>query len=116
MVAAIIFISRLTFPHFAASLIIWALVDLILLFGALGKSQIMLQIWTGLTMIVFGVPFAYIGFWQVTVCSTMYAVILFFVVNLVRNFGQQPTRSIRSRPPLMNSQFNGDPLRGEILV
>ena len=76
----------------------------------------MLQIWTVLTMIIFGVPFAYIGFWQVTLFSTIYAVTLFFVMNLVRNFGQQQPTRCRPRPPLMNSQFNGDPLRGAILV
>ena len=45
-------------PSFAASLIVWALADTVLIFGAMAKSPIMLQIWTGLSLLILGVAFA----------------------------------------------------------
>ena len=89
----IVLINWLMYPSFAASLIIWALADSILIFGAWAKSHILLQIWTGLSLVIVGVSFAVKGFWPVTVIVLNYALALIFVTNLVQNFNQEPKRS-----------------------
>ena len=91
--AFIVLINWLMYPSFAASLIIWALADSILIFGAWAKSHILLQIWTGLSLVIVGVSFAVKGFWPVTVFLLLYALVLLFVINLVQNFNQEPKRS-----------------------
>ena len=91
--AFIVLINWLMYPSFAASLIIWALADSILIFGAWAKSHILLQIWTGLSLVIVGVSFAVKGFWPVTVFVLIYVLALIFVINLVRNFNQEPKRS-----------------------
>ena len=75
----------------------------ILIFGAWAKSHILLQIWIGLSLLIVGVSFACQGFWQVTVFSSIYALILIFVINLVRNVTQEQTRS-----DLINSHIKKD--------
>ena len=91
--AFIVLINWLMYPSFAASLIIWALADSILIFGAWAKSHILLQIWTSLSLVIAGVSFAVKGFWPVTVFVLIYTMALIFVINLVRNFNQEPKRS-----------------------
>ena len=91
--AFIVLINWLMYPSFAASLIIWALADSILIFGAWAKSHILLQIWTSLSLVIVGVSFAVKGFWPVTVFVLIYVLALIFVINLVRNFNQEPKRS-----------------------
>ena len=87
--SSIVLINWLTYPSLAPSLIVWALADKILIFGAWAK----MQIWIGLSLLIVGVSFACQGFWQVTVFSSIYALILIFVINLVRNVTQEQTRS-----------------------
>ena len=100
---SIVLINWLTYPNLAPSLIVWALADKILIFGAWAKSHILLQIWIGLSLLIVGVSFACQGFWQVTVFSSIYALILIFVINLVRNVTQEQTRS-----ELINSHIKKD--------
>ena len=90
--SSIVLINWLTYPSMAPSLIIWALADKILIFGAWAISHILLQIWIGLSLLIVGVSFACQGFWQVTVFSSIYALILIFVINLVQNVTQEQTR------------------------
>ena len=104
--AFIVLINWLMYPSFAASLIIWALADSILIFGAWAKSHILLQIWTGLSLVIVGVSFAVKEIWPVTVFVLIYALVFVFVINLVRNFNQEPKRSEQ-----MNSHMEQTPSR-----
>ena len=64
--SSLVLINWLTYPSLAPSLIVWALANKILIFGAWAKSHILLQIWIGLSLLIVGVSFACQGFWQVT--------------------------------------------------
>ena len=101
--SSLVLINWLTYPSLAPSLIVWALADKILIFGAWAKSHILLQIWIGLSLLIVGVSFACHRFWQVTVFSSIYALILIFVINLVQNVTQEQTRL-----KLINSHIKKD--------
>ena len=100
--SSIVLINWSTYPNLAPPLIVWALADKILIFGAWAKSHILLQIWIGLSLLV-GVSFACQGFWQIAVFLSIYALILIFVIYLVQNVTQEQTRS-----ELINSHIKKD--------
>ena len=91
--SSIVLINWLTYPSLAPSLIVWALADKILIFGAWAKSHILLQIWIGLSLLIVGLSLGCQGVWQITVLLSIYALILIFVINLVRNVTEEQTRS-----------------------
>ena len=64
--------------------------DFVLVFGAWGKSSILLQIWIGLSLIIVAIIFALSGVWQVTILATVYAISLLLVIHLVKRFEQEP--------------------------
>ena len=63
--------------------------DFVLIFGAWGKSSILLQIWIGLSLIIIAIIFALSGVWQVTILATVYAISLLLVIHLVKRFEQE---------------------------